>query len=311
LAELTEIPVTRIVWWSGISKVKYYAWIKRYGKVNEHNSNIPRDHWLTAEEKQAILDYHSRHPTEGYRRLTYMMLDEDIVAVSATSVYRVLRSHNRLDRWNRRSSKKGTGFKQPNRPHDHWHIDIAYINVGGTFYYLCSVLDGCSRYIVHWEIRESMKEYEVEIAMARARERFPEVKPRVISDNGPQFIAKDFKNHIKLVGMTHVRITPNYPQSNGKIERWHKTMKQDSIRVYSPKTLEEAREVVSNFVENDNNHRLHSSLGYIAPVDRLESRQEEIWAIRDKRLEAAREQRAQVRRAARAASKAANAQAVA
>ena len=299
LAELTELPVTRLVAWTGLAKGKYYDWVKRYGKVNEHNSSIPRDHWLTEEERQAILDYHDCNPLEGYRRLTFMMLDHDVVAVSPSSVYRVLSANNRLDRWNRRPSKKGTGFKQPSQPHHHWHIDIAYINIGGTFYYLCSILDGCSRYIVHGEIRESMKESDVELIIERARERFPGVTPRIISDNGPQFIAKDFKSYIRLVGMTHVRISPYYPQSNGKIERWHKTMKADSIRMFSPASLEEARQVVARFVEHYNNTRLHSAIGYITPADRLHGRQDAIWAARDAKLEAARQRRAQARQAAR------------
>lgn len=291
--------MTRLVGWSGLSKGKYYDWVKRYGKANEHNATVPRDHWLTEQEKRSILDYHDLNPLEGYRRLTFMMLDNDVAAASPSSVYRVLRAHNRLDRWNRRPSKKGSGFQQPQRPHEHWHIDIAYINIGGTFYYLCSVLDGCSRFIVHWEIRESMKESEVELILERARERFPGATPRVISDNGPQFIAKDFKSYIRLVGMTHVRTSPYYPQSNGKIERWHKTLKADSIRMFSPSTVEEARQVVGRFVEHYNNTRLHSSIGYITPADRLHGRQKAIWAARDAKLEAARERRAQARQAAR------------
>jgi transposase InsO family protein len=90
-------------------------------------------------------------------------------------------------------------------------IDIAYLNVAGTFYYLCSILDGASRAIVHWDIREAMTEMDVEIVIQRSRERFPDAKPRMISDNGPQFIAKDFKEFIRVAGMTHVRTAPYYP----------------------------------------------------------------------------------------------------
>jgi transposase InsO family protein len=288
-----------VIRWAGLSKGKYYDWVKRYGQVNEHNAKIPRDHWLTAAEKRAILDYHDRHPLEGYRRLTFMMLDDDVVAVSPSSVYRVLRSHNRLDRWYQRPSKKGTGFVQPLQPHQHWHIDIAYINICGTFYYLCSILDGCSRAIVYWEIRESMKEAEVERIIERARERFPGVQPRMISDNGPQFIAHDFKNYIRLVGMTHVRISPYYPQSNGKIERWHKTLKSETIRLKVPSSLHEAKRTVARFVDHYNNRRLHSAIGYIAPADRLAGRQGAIWKARDQKLECARQRRAEIRQQSR------------
>lgn len=287
--------------WAGLSKGKFYDWKKRYGRANEHNARIPRDHWLTDAEKQSILDFHDHNPLEGYRRLTFMMLDQDVVAVSPASVYRVLKADGRLDRWNRRPSKKGTGFDQPLRPHEHWHIDIAYINVAGTFYYLCTVLDGCSRFIVHWEIQESMKESDVELVLERARERFPGVSPRVISDNGPQFIANDFKAYIRLTGMTHVRTSPYYPQSNGKIERWHRTLKAGAIRIKNPSSHREARQVVQNFVDHYCSVRLHSSLGYITPFDRLDGRQEAIWAERDQKLEQARGRRAQTRQAAKKA----------
>ena len=87
-------------------------------------------------------------------------------------------------------------------------MDVSYINVSGTFYYLCSVLDGCSRYVVHWDLRESMTEADVEIILERAKEKYPEARPRIISDNGPQFIARDFKEFIRISGMTHVRTSP-------------------------------------------------------------------------------------------------------
>lgn len=295
----TEIPAERFVGWIGIARGKFFDWRARYGKANEHNALVPRDHWLDAAEKQSILDFHNRFPHEGYRRLCFMMLDQDIVAVSPSSVYRVLAGAGLLDRWNRTPSKKGTGFVQPLRPHEHWHIDVAYLNLAGTFYYLCSILDGASRAIVHWEIREAMTEDDVECILLRAHEAYPDERPRIISDNGPQFIAKDFKEFIRLLGMTHVRTAPYYPQSNGKIERWHKTLKADGIRPGQPHTLEEARALVARFVEHYNNVRLHSAIGYITPADFMAGRGPAIWAARDAKLEAARE----ARRARRAATR--------
>ena len=220
-----------------------------------------------------------------------MMIDADVACVSPSTTYRILKAAGRLDPSDAGSSKKGTGFVQPTAPHKHWHVDIAYLNISGTFYYICSVLDGYSRAILHWEIRETMKEGEVEIIIQRAREAYPGVKPRIISDNGPQFIAKDFKTFIRHAGMTHVRTSPYYPQSNGKIERWHKTLKKTTIRPKAPSTLDEAREVVQAFINTYNTERLHSAIGYVAPADMLAGREEEVWALRDARLEAARDAR--------------------
>jgi putative transposase len=181
----TDIPVAHFVEWLEISQSKYYDWRRRYGQASEHNGQVPRTFWLQEWEREAIIGFYRSHPDEGYRRLTYMMIDADVVAVSPSSVYRVLKQANLLNRWDQKPSKKGQGFQQPEKPHEHWHIDVAYINICGTFYYLCSILDGYSRYLVHWEIRETMTEADVEIILQRARERFPQVEPRIISDNGP------------------------------------------------------------------------------------------------------------------------------
>jgi putative transposase len=294
-AERTEIPQERFIAWLEITRGKYFDWKLRYGKANEHNGKVPRDFWLEPWEKAAILAFHDRHPLEGYRRLAFMMLDGDVVAVSPSSVYRVLKAAGRLSRWAKGSSSKGTGFVQPTRPHQHWHIDISYLNICGTFYYLCSILDGFSRAIVHWEIRESMKESEVELVVQRARERYPGHKTRIISDNGPQFIARDFKTYVREAGLEHVRTSPFYPQSNGKKERFYKTLKADCIRPGTPLSLEDARRIVGRFVQYYNEVRLHSATGYIAPHDVLAGRAEAIHAERDRKLEEARERRRQRR----------------
>lgn len=288
--------MTYFIHWLGLASSKFYNWQKRYGKINEHNALIPRDFWMEDWERQAIIDYYQKNPLEGYRRLTFMMLDQDVVAVSPSSVYRVLSSAGLLKRWNNKPSKKGTGFVQPLKPHEHWHIDISYINICGTFYYLCSVLDGCSRYIIHWELREKMTEKDVEITLQRAREKFPQATPQIISDNGPQFIAKDFKEFIRVAGMTHVRTSPYYPQSNGKLERWHKSIKHECIRPKVPLSLDEAREQIADYIRHYNDERLHSSLGYVAPKVKLEGRDKQIFKERDSKLEAAREARKQKRR---------------
>lgn len=287
--------MARFIAWLGIAPSKYYDWQNRYGKANEHNALIPRDFWLEDWEKRAIVGFFLEHPLEGYRRLTFMMLDRNVVAVSPSSVYRVLSAADLLRRWNGKTSKKGIGFVQPLKPHEHWHIDVAYVNLCGTFYYLCSILDGCSRYIVHWELRQAMSEKDVEIILQRAREKFPDATPRIISDNGPQFIAKDFKEFIRMAGMTHVRTAPFYPQSNGKLERYHKTIKNECIRPKVALSLEEARAQIADYIRYYNEERLHSSLGYVAPKDKLEGRDKQIFTERDKKLEAAREARKQKR----------------
>jgi putative transposase len=298
-SQRTELPRTRLVRWLGLGTSKFYQWQERYGLANEHNGHVPRDFWLEDWERRAILDFHDRHPLDGYRRLTFMLLDDDVVAVSPSSVYRTLKTAGRLDHRKFSPSKKGTGFVQPLAAHDHWHVDISYLNVAGTFYYLTSVLDGFSRYILHWEIRESMTEADVQTILQRAAEKYPNAKPRIISDNGPQFIARDFKEFIRLMGMTHVRTSPYYPQSNGKLERWHGSLKGECIRPAAPASLAEARRLVADYVEHYNHVRLNSAIGYITPADKLNGLAQVIFDERDRKLEAARQRRQQARQATR------------
>jgi transposase InsO family protein len=289
--------VCRFLPWIGIGASKFHDWKARFGRVNEHNAWVPRDHWLTSEEKERICAFARQHPFEGYRRLTFMMLDADQVACSPASVYRVLKGAGLLAGQAPTPTKKGSGFVQPLDPHEHWHVDVSYLNIAGTFYFLCSILDGCSRLIVHWEIREKMQEIDVQTIVQRGREAYPGVTPRIITDNGPQFIAKDFKEFIRVAGMTHVKTSPYYPQSNGKIERWHKTLKGDCIRVKVPLSPDDARRIVADYVAYYNNVRLHSAIGYVAPKDRLAGRHHAIGAERDRKLAEARERRKQLRQA--------------
>jgi putative transposase len=112
-----ELPERGIVRWIGIGASKFSSRKQRFGKVNEHNAPVPRDHWITGAEHQAILDFELANPAEGYRRLAYMMLEAEVVAVAPSTVYLVRLRAGRLPRWAPKPTRKGTGFVQPGRPH--------------------------------------------------------------------------------------------------------------------------------------------------------------------------------------------------
>lgn len=283
-----SLSIKQLLTWLDIPTSKYYNWCDRYGHPSKHNARQPRATWLPDLERQAILDYHRDHPDEGYRRLTYMMLDADVVAVRPSSVYRVLKAAGVLSQRCGQAKGKGTGLVQATQPHQHWHIDISYLNICSTFYYLGSILDGYSRYVVHWEIRESMTKADVETILQRGRETFPTATPRIISDNGPQFVARDFKEFVRACGMTCVRTRPFYPQSNGKIESWHKTVKRECIRPQVPLCLDDARRIVARLVNEYNGARLRGGISYVAPKDPLEGRGQTIQAERRRKLAQAR-----------------------
>jgi len=291
----TALRLSQMLKMIGIRKGKYSQWKKRLGKVNTHNSALPKRHHLLLWEKQAIIVYARQHYSDndfflrdGYRRLSYRMLDENIVAVSPSSVYRVLHTAGLLNRWKTaKTSAKGSGFVQPTAAHEHWHTDIKYINFLGTFLFLISVMDGCSRYIVHHEVRTTMTEYDVELTLQRAKEQYPHAKPRIISDNGGQFISKEFQEFIKVIELTHIKTSVAYPQSNGKLERFHRSIGMECLRVSSFITLEDARQIIAQYIQQYNRRRLHSSLGYLTPEDVLAGRGEEKLGERKKKLELA------------------------
>jgi Transposase and inactivated derivatives len=278
--------------WIAVHSSKFHSWQRRYGLENRHNGKIPRDFWLLPWEKEAIIAYYFQHREIGYRRMAYMMLDENAVAVSPSSVYRVLSIHELLRRWPQVQTKKGQGFQQPLQAHEHWHVDFSYLSICGTFYYLCAILDGFSRYVVHWEIRESMTQADVQIVIQRAKERFPETHPRIISDNGPQFTAKELKEFLRLSGMTHVRTSPYYPQSNGKLERWNGTFKRECVRPKVPTSHDDAIRIAAEYIDQYNNRRLHSSIGFITPRNKMMGHAERIFQDRKQKLHEARKKRA-------------------
>jgi transposase InsO family protein len=141
-----------------------------------------------------------------------------------------------------------------------------------------------------------MGEANVETTIQRARGRYPDIHPGIISDNGPQFSARDFKEFIRISGTTHVRTSPYYPQSNGKIECLHRTLKSECVRPGTPLSVDAAARLIEGYVRRYSEVRLHSALGYVTPADKLAGRDKQIFAERDHKLEAVRAAR-QARRA--------------
>jgi putative transposase len=293
ISQQTHLTRRDLIGLIGISPSRYYEWVKRQGLFNRHNGKIPRIHWILPEERNAIIDYCYKQLEKGYRRLTYMMLDEDVAAVSPSTTYRVLKEANLLNRWGRSKSSEKSGFKQPQKVHEHWHVDISYVNILGTIYFLVTVMDGASRYVVGHDLRTHMSEYDVELVIQKAKEKFPDARPRIISDNGPQFISKDFKEFIRLSGFKHVRTRPYHPQSNGKVERFHGTIKSEEIRRNSYLSIEDARRHIAAYVHHYNTQRLNSAIYYLTPEDVLMGRTEERLKIRQQKLDEARKHRIQ------------------
>ena len=275
LKHRADFPVNDSLRVLGLPRATYFRWANTKGKLPRPAAMVPKGHCLTPEERQAIEDYKRQHPEIGYRRLAYMMLDESLVAVPPSSVYRVLKQVGLSSRWTQAPGKDHqTGFKQPQRIHEHWHSDISYLNILGTHYFFISVLDGFSRYIIHHEVRLGMTSTDVEIVLERALAKLPPgtSRPRLITDNGSQYVSAQVKTYLRERDISHSRSRPHHPQSNGKIERFHKTLKGECVRVTAMTDLEEARHLISQYVEEYNTQRLHSALNYLTPADYLQGR---------------------------------------
>jgi hypothetical protein len=157
-SELTGLPTGWFLDRNPLSRRKYRCWVGRYGKADEQNALVPRDHWIDAAERQRIIDFAQAYPLKGYGRLTFMMLERELAgspahrpplfpspasAVSRSTTCRVLKEGGLLRPSNQKPSCKGQGFTQPLQPREHWRIAFSYVNIGGALYYRCSVLDGC------------------------------------------------------------------------------------------------------------------------------------------------------------------------
>lgn len=304
LKQRARFPLKQALRMLDLPPATWSRWAQEGGRKPAAHAPPPKSHFLLEDERQAVLRFKREHPEIGYRRLAWMMVDQSVAAVSPSSVLRILREANLSTRWTQPAGEAHRkGFVQPLAPHEQWHSDISYLNVAGTHYFFLGVLDGYSRAIVHHEVRQDMTTRDVEVVVDRALERLPKEgpRPRIISDNGPQYISRDFKVFLRERQVSHSRGRPNHPQSNGKLERFHGSLKMECVRREPMTSLDQARRVIAAYVEEYNTRRLHSALGYLTPQDYLrgEEHVQERLVERRRKLDAARDRRREVCRQGR------------
>ena len=282
--------VRRILHQLGLSKSCYYAWQRRADAAAlDDLVRPPGCPWQALpEEVEAVKAYALAHPRDGYRRLAWQMVDADVASLSPSTVYRILDAADLLTRW-KRSTREGTPPPAPTRPHQRWHTDIMYLRVADTWYFLVTVLDAYSRYVVHWDLLASMTAAAVRLVVEDAV-RLTGAQPEVVTDNGSQFTAKDFKELVRTFGLEHIRIRVYHPESNGKLERYHRSTR-DALDGAELQNLTRARELIGRWVRHYNTERLHAGLNYLPPVEYYAGDPAARLAARRRKLEAAREQR--------------------
>jgi len=289
----------------GLRKSTYYGWFDKNGHLKAlPEKKLRNEKQITPEEVAQVLIYRKRHPDVGYRKLTWMMVDENVAYLSESAVYKVLSEHGLLSGWNK-TDASGVEKEYRNRPkhvHHHWHIDIAYIKIRHNFYFLIMLLDGYSRYLLAWELMPDMLGSSVETFVQKAKEKYPHVKPILINDNGAQFISLDFKRLLSRLQIQQVFSRRNHPQTNGKIERLNGTVRKEAIRPNCPMSYQEACEVLNEYAYIYNYQRLHAGINYLRPADMFFGRGMDILKERREKIILARKRRIEENRARKTVS---------
>lgn len=290
----THLTLEAVLLLYGVKKSTYHGWFNEAGDLREiERKPAVNDRKILAEEVEAVLRYRRLHPDIGYRKLAWQMIDENVAALSETAVYNILSEHGMLSGW---AAAQGAPAEKeyrhkPKYPHHHWHTDIAYIKIQGVFYFLIMMLDGYSRFLLDWELMPDMLGSSVEVFVQRVKEKYPHTKPRLINDNGSQFISLDFKRLLEKLEIQQVFTRRNHPQTNGKIERMNGTVKQEAIRPNCPSSYAEAWEILNAYAYEYNYQRLHAGISYLRPADMFFGRSKQILENRAEKLVLARDRR--------------------
>lgn len=303
MLELVEQAVARTGWSVrqvlkrlGLARTVYYEWRER-AQAQRLDDLVPGGRCWTAilpEEKEAVIGYALAHPREGYRRLAWMMVDADVAYLSPASVYRILQDADLLYRW-KRSTRAGEKPAAPTQPNQRWHTDIMYLRIGDVWYFLVSVLDGYSRYVVHWELLTTMRAADVRLVIQHALEANGLKDVEIVSDNGTQFTSADFKALVRQFELHHIRIRTYHPESNGTIERFHRSTRE-ALADEDLRNLSRARELIGRWVSHYNEQRLHAALAYLPPAEYHRGQPARRIAERQAKLERGRRHRELVNR---------------
>lgn len=288
--------VRRIVRRLGVPRGRYYEWRRREAEDLLDDLVPGSRSWpyaILPEEKEAVIAYALEHPREGYRRLAWMMVDDDVAYVSPSSVYRILDDADLLYRW-KRSQRSGEPPPEPTAPNERWHTDLMYLRIEDTWYFLVTVLDAYSRYVVHWDLLTPMTAAAVRMVIQDALKKTG-ASPEVVTDNGSQFTAKDFRELVRDFQLEHIRIRTYHPESNGKLERFHRSTREalDEVEL---RNLGRGREIIGRWVDYYNSERLHASLDYLPPAEYWDGNPEARRQERREKLERARERRVTINR---------------
>jgi transposase InsO family protein len=292
-------PVGKTLSALGVSRTTYYRWLREeaWAKASATPPAPVQPYEALPEERAAAVEYALKHPELRHRELCWRMVDEDIVYLSSSTTYRILREAKLVCPWRRRSKRRREEEEKARRPNQIWATDIKYVWVGGRHYFLVCFLDEYSRYIVHHELLWGMTGNEVSVAAQAALERLPRDEsgrllalPEIRSDNGSCYVSREFGGVLDEHELSHRRIKPHCPEENGLMERANRTL-GEALEGEELTDYLQAVKVLARLIRWYNEERLHSALGFLRPVDYYRGQPEELYAERRQKLQAARHKR--------------------
>jgi len=263
----------------GIPRSSYYRW--RQGQPDSRNRKRPWNR-ITPEEESKILAVALESPEISSRQLSAWITDNEGFAVSESTVYRILRREGLVKRLETQLTAANEYHTKTTRPHQMWATDASYFRVvGWGYYYLVTVMDDYSRFILAWKLQKDMSSNSLieviqEAVDATGMTDVPvEDRTRLLSDNGAGYVSRTFRDYLRLLGIRHILAAPYHPQTNGKLERYHQSIKREvnQVAYELPGQLERA---IADFVDYYNYRRYHKTLGNVAPADVLYGRREGI-----------------------------------
>jgi transposase InsO family protein len=235
-----------------------------------------------------VVELALEHPEKSPRELAWHMVDHEAYFISESSVYRILKRHDLITSPLFEIVTAGKEFEHKTaHVHEMWQTDFTQLKVvNWGWYYLCTILDDYSRYIIAWRLSTTMGAADIIQTLNMARERTGLVKPirvkhhpRLLSDNGSAFISHDLRDYLNAYPINHIRGTPYHPQTQGKIERWHRSMK-NIIKLEHYYFPWELRQALQSFVDYYNQQRYHESIDNLTPADVYFGRAETVKARR-------------------------------
>ena len=273
IGTMNDVPVRDVLAQLDVPPATYYRWKARATRDRLEDARTQRGRPSvppTPQERAAICAFARLHPLMGYKRLTWDMVDRDIAYLRPGQVYQALQAADLLARRPPLALDPLRRPTAPMRPDQVWHIDLMYLHIAPRWYYLVDILDGYSRYLVHWTLNMTMHADLVMLTVQEALEKLPSRRggePQLVHDHGSQFVSREWRTFVMLAGVGDIKTRVAHPESNGRIERLHRMHREEGLVDHDVTDYAKATAALTRWQHYYNNRRPHSALRYLRPVD--------------------------------------------